>query len=46
MSDPLFTLAPPPQDELAAAESVTRESAEAVSISALLTFCSSYSRSQ
>ena len=39
---PLFTLFPPPQDELAAAESVTRELSEAVSIIARLPLLCSY----
>src|SRR5690606_35107101 len=44
-NEPLFTRTPPPHDELAAAESVTKASAEAVSIKARLTLPSSYSES-
>ena len=39
---PLFILKPLPQEELAAAESVTIELAEAISIKALLTLLSLY----
>jgi hypothetical protein len=42
----LFTLKPPPQEELAAAESVTIELADAVSINALETLASLYNWSQ
>ncbi|MCY1226477.1 hypothetical protein D9M72_387070 [compost metagenome] len=41
-NEPLFTRKPPPQEELAAAESVTIELAEAVSIKALETLLSLY----
>src|SRR5690606_19025041 len=41
-TEPFFTRYPPPQDELAAAESVTIELAEAISIKALETLFSWY----
>src|SRR5690606_17001532 len=45
-SEPLGTRTPPPQEELPAEESVTMELADAVSISALVARCCSYSDSQ
>src|SRR5690606_17141587 len=45
-NDPLFTRKPPPQDELAAAESVTIDEAEAISIKPRETLLSRYNCSQ
>src|SRR5690606_34129804 len=42
LTAPLFTRKPPPQEELAADESVTRLSADAISISPLVTRLSLY----